>query len=98
MRRVSVQDRGYRARAPVVRITLGDLAISQGDRLIPTEEVPDPPQDAKRFYGVPPYQNGGYVIDVGSQRWRFDRFGMMGYIVYGADKRPDRLWTRAGGY
>jgi len=53
------------------------------------EQVPEPPADAPRLYGDPPYQSGGYVIDDGRSRWRYDDKGLKLYIewLFGEDRR-----------
>ena len=61
-----------------------------------------PPADAERYYGDPPYKNGGYTIDVGLKRWRYDKRGLVAFMIYkpkteNADSSESpfsALWTR----
>jgi hypothetical protein len=88
-----------RSSAPVIQITMADFARASAAKLLARSDVPDPPTGAPRNYGGEvPYKNGGYVIDVGKHRWRFDRHGLMGFMVYGPRRKIKKFWSREGSY
>lgn len=67
------------------------------------DQVPSPPSDAAPFYGDPPYDHHGYVVDAdrpeGPCRWRYRGQQLIGFMIYHAERNGWRsAWFEGRGY
>ena len=61
------------------------------------KNIPKPPNYLIKYYGNPRYENEGYILDNHAYRWRYDKDGLKGFIVYAKDGSWKDSWFRENG-